>query len=253
MAELIVDKPLQFNFTVPTPPDGRAVTLEEYEREVLQRLEEGSSSRRQSLWELSVLYGATGRQEQSLECLKKLAVLTGGPEERARCYLAIGAQRERVQDFEGAVSYYKAAYGLEPQNTDAWYWINNNLGYSLVQLGRFQEAEAYLHGAVAIDQTRPNAHKNLGLASLGQNRLEAAVNYFVRATQANASDGRSLGHLEQLVRAHPELLAEMPDLEGTIADCRIAVRQAAAVQPNLLDYWKKLRKSQRRPWWAFWR
>jgi len=248
-----VDKPRQFRFTVPTLPDGRAVTAEEYEREVLKRLEEDSASRKQSLWDLSVLYGSTGRQEQSLECLKKLALLTDGPEERARCYLAIGAQRERVDDFEGAVSYYRAAFEMEPQSTDAWYWINNNLGYSLVQLGQCHEAEAYLHNAVAIDQTRPNAFKNLGLASLGQNRLEAAIDYFVRATQANATDGRSLRHLEQLVRAHPELLDKVPGLEGTVEDCRTAVRQAAAVQPNVIDHWKKLRKTQRGPWWAFWR
>jgi tetratricopeptide (TPR) repeat protein len=248
-----VDNPLQFKFTVPLLPDGRAVTAEEYEREILERLEKDSASRKQSLWDLSVLYGSTGRQEKCLECLKKLALLTDGPEERAQCYLAIGAQRERVDDFEGAVSYYRAAFGMEPQSTDAWYWINNNLGYSLVQLGQCHEAEAYLHNAVAIDQTRPNAYKNLRLASLGQNRLEAAIDYFVRATQANASDGRSLGHLEQLVREHPELLDKVPNLEGTIEDCRIAVGQAVAVQPNVIDHWKKLRKTQRGPWWAFWR
>jgi tetratricopeptide (TPR) repeat protein len=244
--------PLEFRFTIPTPPDGVAVTLEEYERAVLERLEKDSSSRKQGLWDLSVIYSATDRQEQSLECLKKLAVLTDGSEERARCYLAMGAQRERVQDFEGAVAYYNAAFELEPQNTTAWYWINNNLGYSLVQLGRCQEAEAYLHRAVAIDQARPNAFKNLGLALLGQDRLKEAADHFVRATQSDASDPRSLGHLDQLVSAHPELLVEVPDLGGRIQDCREAVRLAAAAQPDLEKLWKTLRKRQK-PWWAFWR
>src|SRR5688572_28901143 len=113
MADRLVNAPLEFRFTIPTPPDGRAVTVEEYEQAILERLEKDSSSRKQSLWDLSVLYGATGRQEQSLESLKKLAVLTDGPGERARCYLAMGQQRERVEDFEGAVGYYKAAFEIE--------------------------------------------------------------------------------------------------------------------------------------------
>jgi tetratricopeptide (TPR) repeat protein len=247
-----MSEPLEFRFTIPAPPDGIAVTVEEYEMAVLERLEKDSSSRKQGLWDLSVIYSATGRQEQCLECLKKLAVLTEGSEERAHCYLAMGAQRERVRDFEGAVAYYTAAFELEPQHTTTWYWINNNLGYSLIQLGRCQEAEGYLHRAVAMDQARPNAYKNLGLALLGQDRLKEAADHFVRATQANASDPRSLGHLDQLVSAHPELLVEVPDLEGRILECRTAVRLAAAAQPNLEEVWKKLRRSQR-PWWAFWR
>ena len=253
MADRPMNTPLEFRFTVPILPDGRAVTIEEYEQAVLERLEKDSSSRKQSLWDLSVIYSATGRQEQSLECLKKLAVLADGPEERARCYLAMGARREKVEDFEGAVSYYRAAFGMEPQSTDAWYWINNNLGYSLVQLGRCQEAETYLHRALAIDQTRPNAYKNLGLGFLGQNRFKEAADYFVRATQADASDRRSLGHLEQLISAHPELLAEVPDLGRKIEGCRAAVQQAASLQPDPRDHWKRLRRSQRRPWWALWR
>jgi tetratricopeptide (TPR) repeat protein len=248
-----VNVPLQFRFTVPIPPNGLAVTVEECERLILERLEKDSSSRKQSLWDLSVIYSVTDRQERSLECLKRLAVLTEGPEERARCYLAMGAQREQVGDFEGAVGYYRAAFETEPQNTNAWYWINNNLGYSLVQLGRCRESEAYLHRAMAIDQDRPNAYKNLGLAFLGQDRLKECADCFVRATQADASDRRSLDHLVQLVSAHPELLAEVPDLGRKIEDCRQAVLLAATAQPDFRGQWERLRKSQRKPWWAFWR
>ena len=217
--------PLEFRFWIPKPPDGQVVTPEEAERIVLERLEMDSSSRKQSLWDLSAIYSATGRKEESLECLRKLAVLADGPEERARCHLVMGAQREQVGDFEGAVDYYSAAFELEPENTQAWYWINNNLGYSLIQLGRCREAEPYLHRAIEVDRARPNAYKNLGLALLGQDRLEEAADYFVTATQANASDRRSLGHLEELVSAHPELLIEMPELRGKIDDCRTAVQR----------------------------
>ena len=246
-------EPLQFRFTIPKPPDGPILTVEEYEQAVLDRLERDSSSRKQSLWDLSVIYSVTGRKEQSLDCLRKLAVLADGREERARCYLVMGGQREQVSDFEGAVDFYSAAFEVEPENTQTWYWINNNLGYSLVQLARCREAEPYLHRAIGVDPTRPNAYKNLGLALRGQNRLKEASDYFVMATQANASDRRSLVHLEELVSAHPEILIEVPDLRGTIEDCRTAVQLAAAAQPDLRGMLEKLRKKQRKRWWTFWR
>jgi tetratricopeptide (TPR) repeat protein len=248
-----MSEPLGFKFSVPDLPEGRAVTWEELEREVLERLENDSSARKQSLWDLAVIYSMTGRQDQSLECLNKVAVLTDGPEEQARCYLMMGQLREQVNDYEGAVVYYGAAFGMEPQNTGTWYWINNNLGYSLVQLARCQEAEAYLRRAITIQPAAPNAYKNLGLAFLGENRFAEAGDYFIRSTQANASDKRSLAHLEQLLEAHPEIAVEIPDFNEKIEGCRMAVKAAAAAQPNLADHWKKLRKHQTKPWWAFWR
>lgn len=245
---------LEFRYSRPTLPDGFvALTAEELEREILARLESGSSSRKQALWDLAVLYSMTNRREESLESFNKLAVLADGPEERARCHLSMGRLREMAGDFEGAVSFYSAAFGMEPGDTDTWYWINNNLGYSLVQLARYQEAEPYLRRCFAIDPARANAFKNLGLAFLGQDRYAEAADHFVRATQVNAADFRSLGHLEELVAAHPELLTEVPDLEDKLKLCRVAVQKVAAVQPNLQEQWNKLRRRQTRPWWAFWR
>lgn len=245
--------PLQFKFTIAKPPEGPILTVEEYERAILERLEKDSSSRKQSLRDLAVLYSGTGRKEEALDCLRKLAVLADGPEERARCYLVMGGEREQVRDFEGAVDFYSAAFELKPENTQVWYWINNNLGYSLVQLGRCQEAEPYLQRGIEIDPTRANAYKNLGLALLGQDRHKAAADYFVTATQTNASDPRSLRHLEELVAAHPEVLAEVPDMNEKIETCRAAVQLAAAAQPDIPALLKKLRKKQEKPWWAFWR
>jgi len=248
-----MNEPLEFRFTVPPLPDGQAVTAEEFEEIALKRLESDSSSRKQTLWDLSVIYSATRREEQSLECLRKLAVLTEDLDQRAQCYLAMGAQRERARDFEGAVTYYGAAFEMSPSNSNVWYWINNNLGYSLVQLGRCQEAERYLREAIGIDQGRSNAYKNLGLAFLGQARWTDAAAYFVRATQANASDNRSLAHLEQLVSEHPEILVDLPELERATEQCREAVRLAASAQPDTREHWRMLRNRQRKPWWAFWR
>jgi len=69
-------------------------------------------------------------------------------ERKANCVLAMGATMEQVQDFEAAVRYYKEALALEPVRTPTWYFINNNLGFSLNTLGHFSEGEIYCHKAI---------------------------------------------------------------------------------------------------------
>jgi len=71
-----------------------------------------------------------------------------------------------------------------------------------------------------------------------------AAECFVNATQANASDPRSLQHLESLVAGHPEILAEVPHLADTLAECRRAVTVAKASQPDAEAHWRKLREER---------
>jgi len=112
---------------------------------------------------------------------------------------------EAVQDYEAAVRYYKEAFALEPVQADVWYFINNNLGFSLNTLGRFAEGEKYCRKALEVDPSRHNAHKNLGIALAGQGAYAEAAKCFVRATQANAADPRASHLLRGLLRDHPEL------------------------------------------------
>ena len=100
------------------------------------------------------------------------------------------------------------------------YYLHNNLGYSLNQLGRFEEGELYCRRAIGITSKPQNAHKNLGLALQGQGKYAEAAGCFVTATQANASDGRSVKHLEELIQQHPELEFEFGPL---LQKCKVAV------------------------------
>jgi tetratricopeptide (TPR) repeat protein len=154
--------------------------------------------------------------------------------------------QEQLGDFEAAAHFYGGGLELSPGPGDTWYWLNNNLGYSLIQLGRFSEALACLEAAIAIDSTRPNAHKNLGLAHEQLGTYALAAGCFVKATQVNASDPRSLQHLETLIAAHPEVLADVPGLAETLTDCQRAVAFATAQQPDVQAHWQRLR-DQRNP------
>jgi tetratricopeptide (TPR) repeat protein len=127
------------------------------------------------------------------------------------------------------------------ESTDPFtdYFVYNNLGYSLVRLGRFLEAEEGCRQAIEIDPQRPNAFKNLGLALQGQGRHAEAAQCFVKATQVNASDARSLRHLESLLADHAELEFEFSQ---ALAACRAAVKIAAEARTK-----PAITRSGRRP------
>ena len=93
-----------------------------------------------------------------------MITLPEDPEERAAYCLWFGCEMEKLRDYEAAHWWYCQALALEPCKPEICYWIHNNLGYSLIQLRDYDNAIRYLQQAVAIDRTKHNAYKNLGLA-----------------------------------------------------------------------------------------
>ena len=91
------------------------------------------------------------------------------------------------------------------------YFLRNNLGYSLNQLGQFSEGESWCRKAIEIDWNRPNAHKNLGLALQGQTRYPEAAESFRNATLVDPFDRRALNHLRELLEIHPDLEITHPE------------------------------------------
>lgn len=85
-----------------------------------------------------------------------------------------------------AVGFYQHALAMEPTDPFTDYFSYNHLGYSLVQLSRFAEAEERCRQAILIDPNRSNGHKDLGLALQGQGRLSEVADAFVKTTQVNA-------------------------------------------------------------------
>ena len=146
-------------------------------------------------------------------------------EQKAACVLVMGAAAEKKQDFEAAVRFYREALAMEPICNDVWYFIHNNLGYSLNMLGHFAEGEKRCRAAIEINPFRPNGHKNLGISLAGQGHYHEAAQCFVNATDNNAGDTRSFGLLKDLLQQHPELEF---DFQNPCARCERAVKFAAA-------------------------
>jgi tetratricopeptide (TPR) repeat protein len=205
---------------IPSSPNVRVVSAEELERALLDELETSGGTSRNALWHLARLYSETRRHEQAFDCVRQLGALAGGPDDEAACFLAQGQLCEQLRDYEAAVDYYRAGLAMNRERAASWYWFNNNLGYSLLQLGQSLEATIHLRVAIRVDPARSNAYKNMGLAMLQTNDPTGAARWFIAATRVNPKDGRSLAHLEELVAAHPELLAQAPDVGAELDACR---------------------------------
>jgi tetratricopeptide (TPR) repeat protein len=240
-----MDSNLDVHFSVPKIPKGEALTFDEIEDRCLKQLEEKEGKCVQSLINLAKLYSQAKLLDKASRCVERLIALSDDPEEHGRYYLVLGGFMEQVRDYQGAIGFYRQALALEPCRNTTWYLIHNSLGYSLNQLGNYDSAIPYLRRAIEIDPRRPNAYKNLGLAFEGKRNFEEAAELFVAATRADASDSRSLAHLESLISSHPELEVDLPDLPTRLEACREAVKIARAKQPDLQTIWAKDRQKQK--------
>src|SRR5579871_4639656 len=152
-------EPMSFRFAIPRP-EGPLVEMspQEMEATLLKRLEDEKDHPGAALWQLARFYQYKN-VEKALSCLRRFLDVTPDVETKAGAVIAMGQMMETAQDFAAAVRYYKEAFALEPSNTDVWYLIHNNLGYSLNQLGKFSEGETYCRKAIEINPARPNAFK----------------------------------------------------------------------------------------------
>jgi tetratricopeptide (TPR) repeat protein len=237
-----MERPLNFRFELPRPPVGPLVEVssQEMEQHLLRKLEESENNPTEALWRLAEFYKQTRQNSKALTRLQELIPLLPDPEERAKCVLAMGQTMEQTGHYPAAAGYYKQALALEPMHTRTWYFVNNNLGFSLNVMERFAESEPYCRKAIETDPNRPNAYKNLGLSLAGQGQYREAAQCYVAATQVNAADPRAFHLLMDLLKNHPELEY---DFETAAACCRKAVETAARkveeMKPVVHRGWKK--------------
>jgi tetratricopeptide (TPR) repeat protein len=235
---------MRFNFKRSSFPKGEALTAEEAESRLLQQLEDRGGTCKETLWQLAAVRGRMGRHPEALAHLQRLLQLTDDVEENASCFLALGQLMEQTADFAAAIKYYHGGLLLKPTKSTTSYWLNNNLGYCLNVLKRHEEAETYLRRAIKIAPNISNAYKNLALSFQGRSNYAKAARCFILAIKTNASDARPLKHLEELAKAHPEVLGDIPNLAKQIEMSKRAVEFAKKAQPDWEKHWKEQRRKQ---------
>jgi tetratricopeptide (TPR) repeat protein len=237
------ENPIKFRSTLPTFPEGRPVTCDEYEAFIKERIKASEGKDLNAIYQLSGFYSRYGRLDEAKECIIQLMDLNKNPGGTAVHLLQLGQIAERSNDFELAISHYRRGLEAGPIKIETCYFLRNNLGYSLLWLHRLTEAEPLLREAIKIDPEQPNAYKNLGLCMWGHGRLADAALCFINATRVNAADRRALRHLENLYGNYPEIADSIPEFEALLAACRAAVSETARHWPDLQSWWQKTRKA----------
>jgi tetratricopeptide (TPR) repeat protein len=193
----------------------------------------------QSLYQAASFYSELRQFRTAQACLEQLLQVEHSAEGKALVLLTLGQFSESCDDYPLAVDYYSQGLALEPVEPEVWYLINNNLGFSLNALGRFEDGEPYCREAVKINPKRHNAYKNLGISLQGTDRLLEAARSYLLAAQIEIHDTRALHLLEDLVQMHPELLRQDAGLAGEIEACQRAVAAAREA--------RRLLRENRRP------
>ena len=150
--------------------------------------------------------------EQSARKIARLLSDPANTENVAKAYLLLGLDAEERLDWENAIEQYRRVIELAPEDVIVRYFGYNNRAYALLQLRRFEEAEAHGIAALEVDDGRHNAYKNLGLAYQALEQPVTAAEYFINASFRNPEDKRAWLHLQQLLIRDPSLLAEAPEV-----------------------------------------
>ena len=208
-------------------------TSSETEQRLLAALDESGGRDIQVLWDLGVFYSQAGHYDQATACIQRVIELIEDPEQQAACFLALGQVQEKKDDYRAAAKRYLSGIALKPRGRSTAYFLCNNLGFCLNEMGEHEAAVPYLEKALKIDPARANAYKNLALSHQGTGNLRRAAELFIGATRSNAADQRSLHHLESLIEANPDLLIDVPSLQQNLEGCRYAVEEVMRRVPGL--------------------
>ena len=224
---------LKLQYSTPGLGPGEAIFFEQCEKELLACLQDSWGECQITLWDLVIFCSRTGQQERAVGFVERLLELSDNSDQRANCLLALALLTEEMEDYDSATACYEQVLELEELENITLYFLHNNFGYLLYQLGQFEEAEPHLERAISIEPELANAYKNLGLACEGLGRFEGAVECYITATQVEPYDARSMVHVENLLSRHPELFVRVPYLQRRLEWCREVVEIAQSELPEV--------------------
>lgn len=193
-------------------PDGQPTAAKLVEADLRARVTACEDALEDAVWQIARFYSAAGRLDEATACVMRLLDGTTDPAKQAGGYLALGQLLEQEDRYAEAEVAYARGLAIMPAAGKVGYFLRNNRGYCLNELGRHAEAEVHCRAAIALDPARHNAHKNLGLALAGQGRLGEAAHCLLEADRLYPADDRARRYLAELLAAHPEVLQEDPSL-----------------------------------------
>jgi tetratricopeptide (TPR) repeat protein len=136
--------------------------------------------------------------------------------------------RRQVETWKDSVTLWRHAIDVAPDNAAA----HNNLGSTLCDLGRFEEAAAAFRDFIRISPDDADAHHNLGYASMKLGRLDVAeteLREAIRLDPTFADAHENLGYTLRLEGRLPEAVVQFEDALHLKPDFAAAHRDLAGV------------------------
>lgn len=225
-----------FYVKMPDAPQISSAEALRTEQQLLAQLKT-RGPRGEALEPLVVFYSRVGQQERAYHYLKLWMKHARSQDELADCLLLSGQLAEQVNQPEAAIAFYREGLTHKTDNIRILYFLRNNLAYCLNTRGEYLAALDHAQHAIALDPSRANAFKNLGVSLQGLGRYTEAARAWLKATHVDVGDRRSLDLLEKLLETQRgKVLAEIPDLDEQLEACR---RAARTVQSGRFADWAK--------------
>jgi tetratricopeptide (TPR) repeat protein len=209
-------------------PNGETVPAERIEADLRARIARCEEELEIAVWQLARFYSAVGRYDEAATCVTQEQAGTKDPAKQATVQLRLGQLLEQQDRYAEAEVTYARGLEFPSAAPRVLYLLHNNRGYCLNVLRRHVEAEAHCRTAIAIDLTRHNAHKNLGLALGEQGRLAEAAHCLLEADRRCPADDRARRHLAELLAENPEVLEADPSLAAACRERGIRVSRAGS-------------------------
>jgi tetratricopeptide (TPR) repeat protein len=146
---------------------------------------------------LGTILGETGRFDEGMAACRKAMELDP---KLAMAHFNMAGIYVKQEDFETAAREYRNAIAIEG-DFSAW----NNLGNSLLRLGRLEEAEQCYRQSIKLNPMRPDACYNMGIALAGLGRIPEAIEAVQRAV-ALSPESRDMQ--DYLAALHQQLEAQ---------------------------------------------
>jgi tetratricopeptide (TPR) repeat protein len=155
-----------------------------------------------------------------------------GAEPRAVRARAEAELAERAGDAVMALRLFENGLQEEPSDVETLYALLAGAARCLNLASRHHEAEAYCREAIALASCRPEAYEALGVSCEGRALLFDAARCYVLAAIAEPGGGEGMARLELLLRSHPEIEREHPEIAKHRRYCREAADRVRRLSLN---------------------
>ena len=156
-----------------------------------------------------------------------IALYTATLKKNPACWMAhynLGITLTEQGKTDEAIAHYREAVALRPGYAEAHY----NLGRLLAEQGRFEDAIGHYEKALDVNPSDAEAQNNLGVTLLGIGRIDEAIAHYEKALQIKPNDAEASCNLANA-------LVSKGDFDGAIArysDCLAIIPDQPEAQYN---------------------